>query len=418
MQINLADFVKSSPESVEIETILRSCVHCGFCNATCPTYLLTGDELDGPRGRIYLLKRFFEGQETGKVTQSHLDRCLSCRSCETTCPSGVRYSRLLDLGRERLSKSVARPLWQRVIRRAMVYGLSQPQRFARYFGGLSGIRMQLPQVLRRMIPERQRLFTENPEQQPTVRPAGGQRVLLLTGCVQPTLAPHIDTLAMRIFAHANIELVPVEVAGCCGALAHHLSDVESAHEAAKRNIEACMPFIEQGVDAITMTASGCGLHLKEYADVFRYDPVWASKAQRFSALVKDPVELLTPEALPASIYRKQKIAFQSPCSLQHGHKLAGRVESLLKQAGLTLTRVANSHLCCGSAGTYSILQPSMAQTLRSQKWADLTIDSPDLIATANIGCLCHLQSEQYPILHWLQLFDPDVQEVNEKNEIC
>ncbi len=416
MQIQLTDEVEALPEAKEIEGLLRSCVHCGFCNATCPTYLMTGDELDGPRGRIYLLKRFLEGQETGAVTQFHLDRCLSCRSCETTCPSGVRYSRLLDLGRERLSKSVARPLWQRRMRQAIAWGLSDSKRFACYFKGLSYIRTRLPLFLRRLIPERQKPSAVNQTQKTTPLSTTSQRVLLLTGCVQPALAPHIDTIAMRVFAQAGIDLVPVSAADCCGALAHHLSDAESAQEAAKRNIEACMPFIEAGIDAITMTASGCGLHLKEYVDLFRYDPAWAGKAQQFSALVKDPVELLTSDSLPPSIYREMKIAFQSPCSLQHGQKLAGRVESLLKQAGLTLTQVANSHLCCGSAGTYSILQPILAQSLRSQKRADLTIENPELIATANIGCLCHLQSEQYPVLHWLELFDPNAKIVKIKHE--
>ncbi len=399
MQTNLADFVRSRPEHKELESILRSCVHCGFCNATCPTYQLLGDELDGPRGRIYLLKQMLEGADTGPVTQLHLDRCLSCHSCETTCPSGVKYGRLLDLGRVIVEEKVPRSLLDQTKRRLMLLVFPYRQRFNWLIQLASLAKPFLSVALREKIPDSKEVdvWPENNHL---------RKVLLLSGCVQPTLAPEIDVAAARVLDQLAISLIPVKSTGCCGALNYHLSEHENAKNLARKNIDACWPYIEQGAESIIMTASGCGVTLKEYAILLQYDPNYAAKAKQFSAMVKDISEILLEEDTTLFEVKNIKVAFQSPCTLQHGQQLAGVVESILQKIGYVLVDSDNSHLCCGSAGVYSLLQPQLSEQLRENKLRDLHIEQADCIATANIGCLTHLQAKaSIRVIHWIELLD-------------
>lgn len=399
MQTNLADFVKSRPEHDELEAILRSCVHCGFCNATCPTYQLLGDELDGPRGRIYLLKQMLEGADAGHITQRHLDRCLSCNACETTCPSGVEYSRLLDLGRVIVEEKVRRPLLDQIKRRLMLWVFPYRERFKNVVQIARIVKPLLPQILKDKIPDKQTVdvWPENNH----VR-----KVLLLSGCVQPTLAPNIDVAAARVLDQLEISLIPVKATACCGALNYHLSEHEQAKALARINIDGCWPYIEQGAESIIMTASGCGVTLKQYAILLQYDLDYADKAKQFSAMVKDISEILLDQDLSYFKVNKIKVSFQSPCTLQHGQQLSGVVESILTKIGCDLVETDNSHLCCGSAGVYSLLQPELSDLLRNNKLRDLQIEQADCIATANIGCLTHLQARvTKDVVHWIELLD-------------
>jgi glycolate oxidase iron-sulfur subunit len=398
MQTNLADFIKDTPEGLEADQILRSCVHCGFCTATCPTYQLLGDELDGPRGRIYLIKTMLEGQDIGARTQLHLDRCLTCRACETTCPSGVAYGRLVDIGRGIVEQKVERPWLQRmqrlVLRRLMAY----PRRFGPMLAAARLVRPWLPAALRRRIPARTR-----PAAWPS-RPHP-RKMLILDGCVQPALAPSINAATANVLDKLGIGLIRAAGSGCCGALSHHLAAHEEGKDFMRRNIDAWWPPIEQGAEAIVITASGCGAMVKEYGHVLKHDLIYAEKAARVSALAKDIGEVLAGEDLeklqPAA---PRRIAFQSPCTLQHGQRLSGLVEGLLTNLGFELTPVAEPHLCCGSAGTYSILQPELSRKLLDNKVEALEAGGPELIATANIGCLAHLQSKaKVPVRHWVEL---------------
>jgi len=399
MQVNLAEFVKSRDEHDELEQILRSCVHCGFCNATCPTYQLTGNELDGPRGRIYLLKQMLEGEAVGSVTQQHLDRCLSCRSCETTCPSGVEYGRLLDLGRVIVDEKVPRSLLDQTKRQLMLFIFPNRQRF-NWLIQLSRLcKPVLPRILKQKIPVRQKT-----EDWPLN--THSRKVLLLTGCVQPSLAPSIDISAARVLDKLGISLIKVKSRLCCGALNYHLSEHDKARALARQNIDQCWPLIKQGVEAIIMTASGCGVTLKEYAKILQYDPEYAQKSQQFSARVKDISEILLDQDLSVFKADNTKVAFQSPCTLQHGQQLAGVVESILRKIGYELTDIDNGHICCGSAGVYSLLQPELSEKLRDNKLQDLHLENADCIATANIGCLSHLQaSSSTKVIHWIELLD-------------
>jgi len=399
MQVNLAEFVKSRDGHDELEQIIRSCVHCGFCNATCPTYQLTGNELDGPRGRIYLLKQMLEGESVGSVTQQHLDRCLSCRSCETTCPSGVEYGRLLDLGRVIVDEKVSRSLLDQTKRKLMLFIFPNRQRF-NWLIQLSRLcKPILPRILKQKIPARQK--TENWPLTNHFR-----KVLLLTGCVQPALAPSIDISAARVLDKLGISLIQVKSTLCCGALNYHLSEHDKARALARQNIDQCWPLIKQGVEAIIMTASGCGVTLKEYAKILQYDPEYAQKAQLFSALVKDISEIILDQDLSAFSADNTRVVFQSPCTLQHGQQLAGVVESILRKIGYDLTDSDNAHICCGSAGVYSILQPELSEKLRDNKLQDLHLENADCIATANIGCLTHLQAgSSTKVIHWIDLLD-------------
>jgi glycolate oxidase iron-sulfur subunit len=400
MQTALADYIRDTPKGHEADHILRSCVHCGFCNATCPTYQLLGDELDGPRGRIYLIKQMLEGNAVSAHTLTHLDRCLTCRNCETTCPSGVRYGALLEIGRELTEQEIRRPWAQRLPRWLLRQIIPYPARFTPLLRIGQVLRPLLPAALRRAVPTRQQRGVW-----PVPRHA--RTMLVLEGCVQPALAPDINAAAARVLDRLGISLIAAPGAGCCGAASHHTSGAEDGLDFARRNIDAWWPFLEQGIEAIAMTASGCGVHVKEYGHLLRDDPAYTDKARRVSALTKDISEILAKEdlsKLSVNVQPGREIAFQSPCSLQHGQKLAGVVESILRGLGFHLTTVPDAHLCCGSAGTYSILQPSISHPLRVRKLTALQSGSPDLIVTANIGCLAHLAADSsVPVRHWVEL---------------
>ncbi|MDB5978030.1 MAG: glcF [Nevskia sp.] len=402
MQTQLLASLLETADGREADSILRKCVHCGFCTATCPTYQLLGDELDGPRGRIYLIKQALEGAPVTRKTQLHLDRCLTCRSCETTCPSGVRYGRLLDIGRQHVEHAVPRGLWQRLQRKALL--LLLPNR------PLFGLLLALGRLLRPLLPKTLRLSV------PLLQPAGSwptaqhaRRMLLLEGCVQPAIAPVIDRAAARVLDRAGVTLVRAAgAASCCGALAHHLSEEERALQQARRNIDAWWPEIERGAEAVLVTASGCGVMVKDYGTLLREDARYAEKAARVSALFRDLSQAVAAEAarLPPIPQTKARIAVHSPCTLQHGLQIRGVVEDLLRRAGFTLLPVADGHLCCGSAGTYSILQPKLSQQLRNNKLAALQAGAPETIVTANIGCLTHLGAgSERPVRHWIELLD-------------
>lgn len=404
METRLLPEFAATSEGREADAILRACVHCGFCTATCPTYQLLNDELDGPRGRIYLIKQALEGAQVTAKTQLHLDRCLTCRSCETTCPSGVRYGRLVDIGRKFVDERVERSPIDAARRKALRRGLlSRP---------LFGAALTLGRAAKAFLPRR--LASSIPE----VRDAGrwpparrARRVVVAQGCVQPSLAPSIDAATARVLDRVGISALAIEGGGCCGALSYHLSEHDEARALARRNIDAWWPHVERGAEAIVVTASGCGVMVREYGDLLADDPVYASRAKQVAALARDPAELvaaawqvLVPQLDPAK--GNMRVAFHSPCTLQHGLQIRGEVERLLVDAGFTVVPVADAHLCCGSAGTYSILQPDLAQRLRANKLRALEANRPDVVATANIGCMTHLQSgTRIPVRHWIELMD-------------
>jgi glycolate dehydrogenase iron-sulfur subunit len=404
MQTRLADFIRDTPEGREAEAILRKCVHCGFCTATCPSYQVLGDDLDSPRGRIYLMKRALEGAPVTAKTRLHLDRCLTCRACETTCPSGVRYGRLVDIGRGFVEARAPRRGFERLARRLLASVLIRP----RLFKALTGLgrlaRPLLPGAVKAKVPGR----AEPPGDWPAARHA--RKMLVLAGCVQPGLAPSINAAAARVLDRLGISLVEVPRAGCCGALRFHLNYQEEGRHDMRALIDAWWPLVERGeVEAIVMTASGCGATVKEYGHLLAHDPAYRDKAERIAALTRDLAEVIPVDALPLGI-AAGRIAFHSPCTLQHGQQIRGAVESRLARAGFELTAVRDAHLCCGSAGTYSLLQPAIATELRSRKLAALTEGAPDSIATANIGCLTHLQSAApVPVRHWIEVLDDALQ---------
>ncbi len=401
MQTALADFIKDTPEGREADAILRACVHCGFCTATCPTYQLLGDELDGPRGRIYLIKQVLEGHRPSARTQLHLDRCLTCRACETTCPSGVQYGRLADIGRKLVEERVPRSLRERGRRWLLRSVFPYPARFGPALRLGQAFRFFLPADLRRSIAS-----AAAPGDWPPPRHA--RRMLVLDGCVQPVLAPRINAAAARVLDAHGVSLVRAEGAGCCGAMSYHLSAQEEGLEFMRRNIDAWWPHIEAGVQAIVITATGCGVVVKEYGHLLRHDARYAEKAARVSAITRDIGEVLAQAELAAPRPKPRKIAFHSPCTLQHGQRLGGRVEGTLQALGFELTPVPDAHLCCGSAGTYSMLQKRLSQRLLANKLEALQSGAPELIATANIGCLAHLQSRaRVPVVHWIELLDPE-----------
>jgi len=410
MQTNLADDIISTPQGREADAILRKCVHCGFCTATCPTYQLLGDELDSPRGRIYLIKQVLEGRPVTAKTRLHLDRCLTCRSCETTCPSGVQYARLLDIGRDVVERRAPRATSEALQRSLLKETLPRSWLFAPA--------LRMGQLFRPLLPSG--VAAKVPAPTPRARaPAArhDRRMLVLAGCVQPTLAPDINGAAARVLDRLGISLVGLKQSGCCGALRFHLNDQEGGRADARRMIDAWWPQVQQGVEAVVMTASGCGVFVREYDHLLQDDPAYAAKAARIAELTRDVSEVIAAEksrlldllakAKPAP---RSKIAFHAPCSLQHGQKIRGVVEELLAAAGWDLTPVADSHLCCGSAGTYSILQPEIATRLRDNKLAALCAGMPEVVATANIGCLAHLQAgTQLPVRHWIELLDRRLQ---------
>jgi glycolate oxidase iron-sulfur subunit len=401
VQTNLSEHAKRLPRGEEAESILRSCVHCGFCNAPCPTYQLLGDELDGPRGRIYLIKQVLEGHEVTAKTQLHLDRCLTCRNCETTCPSGVDYHNLLDIGRAVVDAAVPRPLAQRVLRQ----GLRAVVPNASLFKGLT----QVGQVLRPLLPEvlKAKLPRAARAAKPRPAPRHARRVLMLEGCVQPGLSPNTNAATARVLDRLGISVTPIREAGCCGAVDYHLDAQEAGLERARRNIDAWWPAIEQGAEAIVQTASGCGAFVKEYGHLLEQDPAYAEKAKRVGALAKDLVEVLREEPLENLGVRSElRLAFHCPCTLQHAQKLGGAVEAVLGRLGFSLTAVADSHLCCGSAGTYSLTQPELSKQLRDNKLNALESGKPEVIVTANIGCQTHLDGAgRTPVRHWIELVE-------------
>ncbi|MEZ5534085.1 MAG: glycolate oxidase subunit GlcF [Thiolinea sp.] len=403
MQTNISEKYKDTPQGKAAESILRACVHCGFCTATCPTYQLLGDELDGPRGRIYQIKQILEGAEPTATTRRHLDRCLTCRSCETTCPSGVQYGHLVDIGREIVEQHTERPLIEKATRTALRHVLPYPQRTKALLGAGYLVKNILPASLAKKIPPQQGARKHRWQVQPQSR-----KMLAFDGCVQSVATPATNAATARVLEKLGVELVRVEKAGCCGAVDQHLSAPESAKGFMQRNIDAWWPHIEAGAEAIVVTASGCGVMIKDYGHLLKGDPDYAHKAAKISALAKDISEVLrdmeiTTQEIPAEL---KKVAFHSPCTLQHGQKLNGVVEGILSKAGFTLTPVADAHLCCGSAGTYSILQPKLSQQLLTNKLEALQAPEPDVIATANIGCQMHLGSgAECKVMHWIELLD-------------
>ncbi|NBA93585.1 glycolate oxidase subunit GlcF [Pseudomonas sp. R5(2019)] len=401
MQTNLSEQAKRLPRAEEAERILRSCVHCGFCTATCPTYQLLGDELDGPRGRIYLIKQVLEGQEVTAKTQQHLDRCLTCRNCETTCPSGVQYHNLLDIGRAVVEEQVPRSFGERMLREGLRAVIPRPAVFKALTKAGNAFRPLLPAMLKAKLPGHPHPAKPRPE----VRHS--RRVLMLEGCVQPTLSPNTNAAAARVLDRLAISVVPAREAGCCGAVDYHLNAQEKGLERAKRNIDAWWPAIEEGVEAIVQTASGCGAFVRDYGHLLKNDPSYSEKAERVSALAKDLAEVIRAEPLEnLGIQAERRLAFHCPCTLQHAQKLGGAVEGVLSRLGFSLTTVPDSHLCCGSAGTYSITQPELSRQLRDNKLNALESGNPEVIVTANIGCQTHLDGAgRTPVRHWVELVE-------------
>ncbi|HEY9096942.1 MAG TPA: glycolate oxidase subunit GlcF [Hydrogenophaga sp.] len=405
MQTNLSPEYQARADGRAAEAILRKCVHCGFCTATCPTYQLLGDELDGPRGRIYLIKQVLEGAEPTRKTQLHLDRCLTCRNCESTCPSGVDYGHLIDIGRQIVEEKVERPAGEKAVRWLLKEGLPSP---------LFGPAMKLGQMVRPLMPPALKNKVP-PRQDAGAWPSQTheRRVLMLAGCVQPAMMPNINTATARVLDAAGIQTVVAPEAGCCGAVKFHLNDQTGGKAQMRANIDAWWPHVERGVEAIVMNASGCGVTVKEYGHLLANDPVYADKAARISALTKDLSELL-PSLLPQLQARLARapdaskvVGFHPPCTLQHGQQLKGGVEQFLGALGFTVM-VANNeaHLCCGSAGTYSVLNPELSYQLRDRKLGHLGALKPDVITSANIGCITHLQSgTSTPVRHWIELLD-------------
>lgn len=403
MQTNLADFIKNTREGQEAEEILRKCVHCGFCTATCPTYQLLGDELDGPRGRIYLIKQVLEGKPATVKTQQHLDRCLTCRNCESTCPSGVQYGRLIDIGRKVVEDQVPRPMAQRLMRAALKQILPRQSVFNPAMKLGQAVRPLLPKVLQNKVPVAQ--ASGNWPQAQHVR-----KMLLLDGCVQPAMSPNINAATARVLDALGVQLIVAAKAGCCGAIRFHLNDQDGGLDDMRRNIDAWWTYVEQGAEAIVMTASGCGVTVKDYGHLLAHDKAYAEKARRISAITRDLSEIL-PE-FEIELARKlqgkitQRIVWHPPCTLQHGQQIRGKVEGLLRSAGVDVKLCADSHLCCGSAGTYSVLQPELSYQLRDNKLRNLQATGAEIILSANIGCLTHLQSgTSTPVRHWVELLD-------------
>ena len=403
MQTNLAEFIRNTPDGDEADAILRKCVHCGFCTATCPTYQLLGDELDGPRGRIYLMKQMVEGAPVTRSTLTHLDRCLTCRSCETTCPSGVQYGRLIEVGRKHAEQKVARPVRQRLMRRLLAGFLPRSGLFSPAMRIGQQVRPLLPKRLRDKVPVRQR-----PLAWPTAKHP--RKMLMLAGCVQPSMMPNVNVATARVLDKLGVETVIASEAGCCGAIRLHLGYTDDALDDVRRNVDAWWPYVEQGVEAIVMNASGCGATVKEYAHLLRDDPAYADKARRIVELTRDLSEILPAfeEQLVAAARRRgiHTVAWHPPCTLQHGQQLRGGVESVLAALGLDVRLPVDSHLCCGSAGTYSLTQPKLSYRLRNQKLERLHALEPQLIVSANVGCIAHLQSgTSIPVTHWIELVE-------------
>ncbi|MBJ7370083.1 MAG: glycolate oxidase subunit GlcF [Pseudomonas sp.] len=406
MQTTLSEQSRKLPRAGEAEKILRTCVHCGFCNATCPTYQLLGDELDGPRGRIYLIKQVLEGAPATEQTQLHLDRCLSCRNCETTCPSGVDYHNLLDIGRAVVDSAVPRPAAQRLLREGLRALAPNPAVFKGLLRMGATFRPLLPRLLESKLPQRLGVMGSRPP------PRHARRVLLLEGCVQPGLSPNTNDATARVLDRLGISVTPVSEAGCCGALDYHLDAQGKGLDRARQNIDAWWPHLQNGAEAIVQTASGCGAFIKDYGHLLADDPIYASKARRISEMTRDLVQIIAEEPLEqVCAASERRIAVHCPCTLQHALKLGGAVEAVLARLGFNLTPVPDGHLCCGSAGTYSLTQPVLARQLRDHRLNALESGRPELIVTSNVGCQSHLASAgRTPVRHWIELVDQSLAE--------
>ncbi len=401
MQTTIHADLLSTPAGREADDILRRCVHCGFCNATCPTYQLLGDELDGPRGRIYLVKKFLEGEGDAAVMQRHLDRCLTCRSCETTCPSGVPYARLADIGRELVESKVSRPFHERLLRAVLRAVLLHRKRFDMLLAMGRVLRPLLPSGLRDRIPVR-----VAPGEWPA--PTHARRMLAFDGCVQAALSPRTNAATARVLDAVGVSLIYDPLKQCCGAIDWHLGEHDAARARMRGNMDGWTQSLDRGAEGIVITASGCAAMVQDYPHIFADDPIYGPRAARIAAAIRDPAELLSTadfsNRIPAA--RRARIAFHAPCTLTHALKLANRPAEILAAAGFGLTPVRDAHLCCGSAGTYSILQPNLASKLRNAKLESLTAGEPEVIATANIGCQTHLAcTSPIPVRHWIEVLD-------------
>ena len=406
MKTSIVSEFLNTHDGNEANRILRSCVHCGFCNATCPTYQLLGDELDGPRGRIYLIKQVLEGEAPTQQTQLHLDRCLTCRNCETTCPSGVDYGQLLNIGRSIVNKKVERDLSQIMLHTVLRKTFLSADLFSSLIMTGQLFRPVLPKQIKNVIPKRQKKLHFE-------KITRNRKLLLVAGCVQPSLKPNIDAAAKIVFDKLDIECVETPAAGCCGSLSHHLSAEDEAIKIIKKNIDSWWPLIQNNsIEAITMTASGCGVAIKEYAQLLAYDKSYRDKASAVSALYKDPAEIISHELNndKSKINQLQNkpqnsaIAYHPPCTLQHGLQLNNIIEPILSRCGFNIKPFKDQHLCCGSAGTYSITQKTLSQQLLKNKLNNINQTEHDIIVTANIGCQLHLQSAtSTPVKHWLEL---------------
>lgn len=406
MQTTLAPEFQGTREGTEAEAILRKCVHCGFCTATCPTYQLLGDELDGPRGRIYLIKQVMEGRPVTRATQQHLDRCLTCRNCESTCPSGVQYGHLVEIGRKVVEERVERPAAEKTVRWLLKEGLTSP---------LFAPAMKLGQLARPLLPAalKNKLPGRQPEQAHRWPNREHERkVLMLMGCVQPAMMPNVNSATARVLDAAGIQTLVADEAGCCGALRTHLGDVDGGLADMRRNVDAWWPLVSAGkVEAIVMNASACGAQVKDYAHALAHDPAYAERARQIVSLTRDISELLpdlVPRLKPKMRARgARKLAYHPPCTLQHGQQLRGGVETHLAALGFDVKLAGSeSHLCCGSAGTYSVLQPELSYQLRDRKLAHLAPLQPEVIVSANIGCIQHLGTgTATPVKHWIEVLD-------------
>jgi glycolate oxidase iron-sulfur subunit len=410
MQTQLSPEYAGTAQGDAAEAILRKCVHCGFCTATCPTYQLLGDELDGPRGRIYLIKQALEGATPTRSTQQHLDRCLTCRNCETTCPSGVQYGQLVEIGRELVEAKVPRPASERAVHWLLREGMTSPL-FAPALRVGQALRPLLPRSLKDKVPPKAAAHASRWPLREHPR-----KVLMLMGCVQPTLLPNINAATARVLDAAGIQTLVADGAGCCGALRTHLHDAAGGLNDMRRNIDAWWPLVDGltaagAVEAIVLNASACALQVKDYGHALSGDADYAEKARRISALARDVSELL-PGMVP-TLQKKLKpgkpprLAYHPPCTLQHGQQLRGGVEAGLRELGFEVQLAREeSHLCCGSAGTYSVLQPELSKQLRERKLGHLQAGQPEVVVSANVGCIQHLQiGTETPVKHWIEALD-------------